>query len=505
MNSNIDYKDNNLNVNNNILKDVGFRTNGELYIGVVGSVRSGKSTFIRRFIECKVSPYINDEDLKNKLIDDLPQSSEGKTIMTVEPKFVPSQPVYISVEEDINLNIRLVDCVGYVIPSSKGYVNDDGSPRLVKTPWKVDSIPFLEAATLGTQKVIENHSHIGVLLTSDGSFGEFSRDEYEEVEEKLVSELKDLNKPFVIVLNTKEPNSDNTKNLVKDLFDKYDVNVVPVNAMEMTDSEIDLILQKSLEEFEITKLDINVPSWLKNLDNKFEIKKEFNDVLDMVTVDFRKFKHVNEIILTLKECNLFDEVTLSNLNSGTGEVVIDLSCNDELYNNVLESLLGDILTDREKFLDFVSKAVEYKEEYEKYKEAIECVKSTGYGISVPTTDNMTLTTPEIIKQGSRYGIRLKAIAPSIHMIKVDVESSFEPIIGTEEQSKILIDKIMADYEKDPKEIWNSAIFGRKLCDVVNDGIKGKLYLLNEQTQYKFRESLEKVVNKGHGGLLAIIL
>ena len=490
---------------NKVIKDVGFRTNGELYIGVVGSVRSGKSTFIRNFVEKKVLPYLNEDDLKNKLVDDLPQSAEGKTIMTVEPKFVPSSPVYINIDEDININIRLVDCVGYVIPSAKGYVNEDGSPRLVKTPWKVDNIPFLEAATLGTQKVIENHSHIGVLITSDGSFGEFTRNEYELVEEKLVNELKELNKPFVIVLNTKEPNSVNTNNLVNELFNKYDVNVVPVDVTSLTEEEIDLILQKSLEEFEITKLDLNVPSWLKNLNNKYELKKEFNDIIDMVTVDYRKFKQVKEIINRLKESDLFEDVTLVELNSATGEVVIDLTCNDDLYNNILESLLGDILSDREKFLSFVEDAVEYKTEYDKYKDAIESCKATGYGISIPTTDSMTLTNPEIIKQGSRYGIKLKAIAPSIHMIKVDVESSFEPIIGTEEQSKILIDKIMSDHDKNPDEIWNSAIFGRKLCDVVNDGIKGKLFLLNEQTQYKFRESLEKVVNKGHGGMFAIIL
>ena len=490
---------------NKVIKDVGFRTNGELYIGVVGSVRSGKSTFIRKFVESKVLPYVDDETIKNKLVDDLPQSAEGKTIMTVEPKFVPSSPVYISVDEDININIRLVDCVGYVIPSSKGYINEDGSPRLVKTPWKVEDIPFLEAATLGTQKVIENHSHIGILLTSDGSFGEFSRDEYELVEEKLVNELKELNKPFVIVLNTKEPESVSTSNLVDELYKKYDVNVVPIDATKLSESEIDLILQKSLEEFEITKLDLNIPSWLKNLNNKYEIKKEFNDIIDIVTVDYRKFKEVKEILEKLKECGLFEEVTLVELNSATGEVVIDLVCSDELYNEILESLLGDTLNDREKFLNFVEYALEYKTEYEKYKDAIESCKATGYGISVPTTDSMTLTNPEIIKQGSRYGIKLKAIAPSIHMIKVDVESSFEPIIGTEEQSKILIDKIMSDHDKNPDEIWNSAIFGRKLCDVVNDGIKGKLFLLNEQTQYKFRESLEKVVNKGHGGMLAIIL
>ncbi len=490
---------------NDVIRDVVFRTNGELYIGVVGSVRSGKSTFIRKFIETKVSPYVMNEELKNKLIDDLPQSSDGKTIMTVEPKFVPSSPVYISVDEEINLNVRLVDCVGYIIPSSKGYINEDGSPRLVKTPWKVESIPFEEAATLGTKKVIENHSHIGILLTSDGSFGEFSREEYELVEEKLVEEMKELEKPFVIVINTTNPNSEETNNLVTELNDKYDVNVLAINANELTEDDIDTILQKALEEFEITKLDLNVPNWIKELDNSFDIKKEFNDVLDNVTIEYRKFKHINKLRDTLKESNLFESVTITDLNSGTGEVTIDLTCSDELFNDILKMLLGEMMDDRGKFIKFIQESIISNKEYAYYKEALEFSKKTGYGISMPTTSEMTLSTPEIIKQGNRYGIKLKAIAPSIHMIKVDVESSFEPIIGSEEQSKILLEKIMKDYETDPQALWNSEIFGRKLCDVVNDGIKGKLFLLNDQTQYKFRESLEKVVNKGHGGLLAIIL
>ena len=425
--------------------------------------------------------------------------------MTVEPKFVPSNPVYISVNEEVNLNVRLVDCVGYIIPSAKGYVNEDGTPRLVNTPWKGEAIPFEEAATLGTQKVIENHSHIGVLMTSDGSFGEFKREEYKVVEEKLVYELKEINKPFVIVLNSSNPNSPETQNLRNEIEKEYDVNTVAINIMDMSSNDIDVILEKALEEFEITKLNINVPNWLKNLDNNFEIKKEFNDNIDKVTLEYRKFKHVTIMAKTLSESKLFESVQISNLDPGTGEVVIDLNTKEELFDEVLQLLLGDIMDDKSKFIEFIQTSINAKKMFDDYKEAIEECKSTGYGIATPTVEQMTLNTPEIIKQGSRYGIRLKAVAPSIHMIKVDVESAFEPIIGSEEQSKMLLDKIMDDYEKAPEDIWNSAIFGRKLSDVVNDGIKAKLYLLNEESQYKFRESLEKVVNKGHGGILAIIL
>ena len=490
---------------NNVIRDVVFRTNGELYIGVVGSVRVGKSTFIRKFIETKVSPYVTDESIKNKLIDDLPQSCEGKTIMTVEPKFVPSNPVNISVNEEINLNIRLVDCVGYIIPSSKGYVNDDGTPRLVNTPWKADAIPFEEAAYLGTKKVIENHSHIGVLLTSDGSFGEFNRDEYQNVEEKIVEELKQLNKPFVIVLNTINPYSNETMNLCGELQLKYDVNVVAINILDMTEKDIDLILEKSLEEFEITKLNINIPNWLNNLDDSFMQKQIFNDLIDSVTIDYRKFKHIEKIKSTLSECELSSNVVISNLDSGTGEVTIDMEVHENLFNDILKEILGDIMDDKAKFIDYLQTSKKALKIYEEYKEAIETSMATGYGIATPNVEKMELCKPEVIKQGSRYGIKLKATAPSIHMIKVDVESSFEPIIGSEEQSKMLLEKINNDFEKNPNEVWNSAIFGRKLCDVVNDGIKAKLYLLSEESQYKFRESLEKVINKGRGGILAFII
>lgn len=491
-------------MSNNVMRDYVFRTNGELYIGVVSAVRCGKSTFIRKFIEQKVCPYV-DIDVRDKLIDDLPQSSEGKTIMTVEPKFVPSNPVYINIDNDICLNVRLVDCVGYIIPSAKGYVNEDGTPRLVQTPWKVESIPFEEAANLGTKKVIENHSNIGILLTSDGSFGEFSRTEYMLIEEQLVEEMKQLDKPFVIVLNTRNPNDNQTIDLVNKLSEKYQVTVLAVDVLNMTETDIDRILNEALNEFDITKLDINVPNWLKDLDDSLDIKKEFIALLDEVTIDFRKFKHANDIKNKLGESRLFESVVITNLDSGTGEVSIEATCKNGLYEEIIESLIGDIIDDKGKFLKFIQESVKNNKKYHQYMEAIECANATGYGIAQPLIEDMKLDDPEVIKQGSRYGIKLRAIAPSIHMIKVEVESTFEPMIGTEEQSKMLVESITEDAKDNPQEIWNSTIFGRKLSEVVNDGIKAKLYLLNENTQYKFRESLEKVVNKNKGGLITILL
>ena len=490
---------------NKVIRDVVYRTNGEMYIGVVGSVRSGKSMFIRKFIQTKVLPFVESEDLKHKIIDELPQSAEGKAIMTVEPKFVPSTPVQITVDDNLKLNARLVDCVGYIIESAKGYINEDGTPRLVRTPWFSDNIAFEEAATIGTQKVISNHSNIGILMTSDGSFGEFTRPEYESVEAKLVNELKDLNKPFVIVLNTTSPNSTNAKKLVESLTIKYEVATIAVNVMDLTEKDIDNILKESLNEFDISKLDLKVPTWISALDDSHKYKKDFNELISSVTGEYRKFKDAQNIRDHLKGYESLKKVEISNIDSGTGEVEITIEFNDGIYDEILSEILGEAVNDKGQFITLLQSFVKAKQEYDKIKTALESVKATGYGIATPVPEDMQLDTPEVIKQGSRYGIKLRAMAPSIHMIKVDVESSFEPIIGTEEQSKKLLEKIMEEYNDDPNQIWNSEIFGRKLSDVVNDGVRAKLYLFPENLQYKLIESLEKIVNKGKGGILVIML
>lgn len=486
-----------------IIKDIVVRTNGELYIGVVGSVRSGKSTFIRKFIEKKVLPYVSEN--KDKIIDELPQSSSGKTIMTVEPKFVPSIPANITIENDINLSVRLVDCVGYVLKDSKGYINEDGTMKLVKTPWFVDDIPFIEAATLGTRKVMENHSHLGIVMTSDGSFGDFSREDYEAKETEIIEEMKKLNKPFMIVLNTVEPNNEKTTKLIENLKTKYNVNVLAIDVESMNETDIDNILKEALDEFDITRLNVSAPSWISNLSDSNEYKMVFKNHVSQVTGEYRKFKDVCNIMEYFKKCEMFTTVEVTSVNSGTGEVELSLECSDELYDEVLKSIIGDALDDKGLFITFLEECKEAKNEYFKYKAAIESVKNTGYGIATPLLEEMTLDEPSIVKQGGRYGIKLRALAPSIHMFKVDVESVFEPIIGTEEQSNKLLEKIMSDYDDNPNTIWTSEIFGRKLSEVVNDGVKAKLYLVPDNIQAKLRDCMEKIVNKGKGGLLAIIL
>lgn len=492
-------------MSNNVIRDVVYRTNGEMFIGVVGSVRSGKSLFIRRFMEKKVLPYVLDDSAKDKIIDDLPQSAEGKTIMTVEPKFVPANMVSIVISEELKMNVRLVDCVGFVIPSSKGYVNEDGSSRLVTTPWFSGDIPFVEAASVGTKKVIENHSHIGIVMTSDGSFSSFTRSEYEEAEERIINEMKTFDKPFVIILNTTAPNSKETKKLVEAMKDKYQVAVLAINVNELTEKDIDNVLKEALNEFNISKLDIKVPSWISCLDNENVIKNSFNKTIEDTTGEFRKFKHTTLIKERLSENELFSSVKITSIDAGLGEVEITIDCDDELYQKIVNEIIGENIEDKGNFIDFLQKAAKAKKEYETYQAALESVQATGYGISIPPISKMKLETPEVLKQGGRYGVKLKAIAPSIHMIKVDVESTFEPIIGSEEQSKSLIDSLMNGYDENPEIIWDSVIFGRKLSDVVSDGVKAKLYMVPENIQYKFKESLEKVVNKGKGGIIAFIL
>ena len=485
-------------MNNDALLSIVNRTKGEFFIGVVGSVRSGKSTFIKRFIEIKALPYINDEFLKNKVIDELPQSSAGKQIMTVEPKFVPQAALPLVINEETTINMRLVDSVGYVIPSAIGYSTEEG-PRLVKTPWLEEPIPFKDAAELGTKKVIQNHSNIGIIITSDGSFGDFSRSDYEANERILIEELQSLEKPFVVVLNSATPNS-NEAQIIKNSIEKnYDIPVLCINVIEMTDSDIDRILSKALEEFPISELDIKLPSWLSALDSTFSIKNSFNEAIDEATKAFKKFKHIEKIKAALSKNSEFKEVTISSIDPSIGKAEIKICCDDSLYYSILDDIFEEKIETRGDFIRILQEMKIGKKEYDNIKQALECVKQTGYGVSLPNKEEMTLAKPEVIKQGSRYGIKLKAIAPSIHMIKVDVESTFEPIIGSEEQSKNLMNSM------DKDDIWDQEIFGRSISEVVNDGIKAKIHTIPEGAKAKFRETLEKIVNNGNGGLIAIIL
>lgn len=484
----------------NVIKDVATRTNGEVYIGVVGSVRSGKSTFIRRFMERKVLPLVEDKDTYKKILDELPQSGDGKTIMTVEPKFIPSNQINV-VSDGLSFSVRLVDCVGYIIPKAKGYLNDDGSSRMVKTPWFAEEISFEEAAKLGTQKVIDSHSNVGIVITSDGSFGEFEENDYDQVLNDVVGELQNSNKPFVIVLNTKNPNSEHCLNKKKTLEEMYGVNVTVLDVDLMNENDIDTLLKNALNEFSISELSIEVPTWVNNLNENVTFKQEFNDALS----DLKQFSKMKDAFLLQEKLiatELFESVDITEIDPSNGMVTIDIKIGEEVYSNCIEEILGEKLDDRGKLIEILIKYKENNIMYDKLSSSLKALDSQGYSIALPSVEEMNLSEPELSKQGNRYGIKIKATAPAIYMVKVDVESVFEPIIGSKEQAEALIEHMSKD---NTTNLWNSEIFGRKLCDVINDGVRSKILAVPEIVQFKYKDAINKVINKTKGGVIAIVL
>jgi len=487
-----------------IISSIAKRGNGEIYLGVVGAVRTGKSTFIKRVIENLVVPNITDDFDKKKCLDEIPQSAEGKTIMTTEPKFVPSNGATIKVES-FETNVKLVDCVGYVIPGSNGYEDEDGNPRMVKTPWFPDAVPFVEAAEIGTQKVIKDHSTIGIVVTSDGSFGEIKRDSYIEAEEKIVGELKEIGKPFIVILNTVHPTNTETQELSRNLSEVYDVPVMPINVEAMNEKEIMNILKEALYEFPVLDIMVNMPEWVHVLPNKNEIKMHYLEKIKESVISVEKIKDVDYIISHFEDSPYISKSYISELDAASGVITINLESPNELYDETLKSLMGESATTKAGLLKIFASYKESKEETDLIRNALKQAKTTGYGIVYPTLKDMKLETPEIVKQGSRYGVKLKALASSIHLMKVDVESTFEPIIGSELQSKELINYLMKDYETDPSSIWKSEIFGRSLEVIVQEGIQAKLNMMPDNTRFKLSNTVTKIVNKGSNNLIAIVL
>ena len=487
-----------------LLSSIAKRGNGEIYLGVVGAVRTGKSTFIKRFIENLVVPSITDEYERKRCLDEIPQSAQGKAIMTTEPKFVPSNGAKIKVD-DFEADIKLVDCVGFVIPNAVGYEDVDGNPRMIKTPWFSESVPFVEAAEIGTEKVIKDHSTIGIVVTTDGSFGELKREDYLDAEEKVIGELLSIGKPFIIVLNSSKPNSTETRGLAESLQSTYNVPVMPMNVESMEEPEILEILKQALYEFPILDIAVELPEWVHVLPNTHEIKKHYLDKIRESVTNVSKVRDAEDIMAHFTDSEIISKAYISQLDTANGVVHIRLESDDSLYQNVLKSLVGDDATSKAGLLKVFTTYAEGKEELDGLKDALKMTKSTGYGIVYPTLKDMKLSTPEIIKQGSRYGVKLKAVASSIHMMKVDVESTFEPIIGSELQSKELINYLMKDYQTDPSSIWKSEIFGRSLEVIVKEGIQAKLSIMPPNTRYKLSQTVTKIVNKGSSNLIAFVI
>lgn len=486
-----------------ILKDIGLRNNGDIYLGVVGPVRVGKSTFIKRFMEVMVIPHITNEDDKKRALDELPQSGLGKTIMTMEPKFVPANAVEINVEENLSVKVRLIDCVGYIIENSQGYL-EDGKMRLVKTPWFSETIPFDEAAKIGTQKVIKEHSTLGICIVSDGTITEFKREEYLSAEEQVIEELNSIEKPYVIVLNTKTPSAETTFNLKNELEKKYNVPVIAVNVESMTENDATEILRQALYQYPISNIDVALPNWVSVLDENHYLKQSIKNSIEEAMGNARTIRDVNTINDVIKNNEYIANSSLSNVDTGTGVVTVQMEVKDGLYETILKELVGCEISDKAQLIAVLTEFVKAKREYQLIGSALQMAETTGYGFSNASLETMKIEKPTATKSGNRYGVKIKAIASTYHIIKVDLETSFEPTLGSKMQSDYFLDYLLKAYEEDPKKVLECELFGQKFGDIIKAGITGKLATLPEPIKIKLQQLIKTISNKGKSNLIAFV-
>ncbi|ADL07742.1 stage IV sporulation protein A [Thermosediminibacter oceani] len=487
-----------------LFKDIAERTGGDIYIGVVGPVRAGKSTFVKKFMELLVIPNIQDPNARVRAKDELPQSGAGRTITTAEPKFIPSQAVEITFKDNIKFRVRLVDNVGFSVKGALGYEDENG-PRMVSTPWFDEEIPFQEAAEIGTRKVIEEHSTIGVVVTTDGTITDIPRENYVDAEERVVNELKAIGKPFVIVLNSINPSSESTLELKEELESKYDVPVLPLDCQAMTQKDIYALLEQILYEFPLMEINIHIPKWVEVLEKEHWLRQQFEKTVKETVKDIHRVRDIERIVTDLGASDFLERVEIKEMNLGTGTADLNLEAKKDLFYKVLSELSGLTIEGDHHLMSLMKDLTKAKKEYDKVAKALDDVKKVGYGIVPPQLDELTLEEPEIIRQGSRFGVRIRAIAPSIHMIRADIQTEISPIIGTEKQSEELISYLMSEFENDPEKIWQTNIFGKSLQDLVREGIQNKLLHMPEAAQSKLQETLQRIVNEGSGSLICIIL
>lgn len=487
-----------------IYKDISKRTNGDIYIGVVGPVRTGKSTFIKNFMQSFVIPNIQNEYKKDRALDELPQSASGKTIMTTEPKFIPNESVEICLDNNVRFKTRLVDCVGYLVDGAVGHMEDD-MPRMVKTPWSEEDIPFSRAAEIGTKKVITDHSTIGIVVTTDGSITDIDRNSYIEAEERVIRELKQINKPYIVILNSTNPNSKETKKLEEELSEKYNSRVISMDIENMREDDFTNIFERVLEEFPVTEIGFDLPEWFSILDLDHWLKQDIiTTVRDFIDKDY-SIREINGLLDKMKDDEKFKNVYLKDANMESGNVKVEIDITPDIFYRILsEQSNFDVKSDADIF-SLLRDFANTKSEYDKIAMAMEEVRIKGYGIITPTMDELKLEEPEIVKQGSKFGVKLKASAPSIHMIRADIETEVSPIVGSEKQSEDLVKYLLSEFETDPKKIWESNIFGKSLHSLVNEGLHNKLYRMPDEAQMKLQETLQKIINEGSGGLICIIL
>ena len=487
-----------------IYKDISLRTGGDIYIGVVGPVRTGKSTFITRFMEKLVLPNISNKLQKQIAIDEIPQSADGKTIMTTQPRFIPANAVKVQFKNNSSAKIRLVDCVGYLVDGAVGH-EEDNKPRLVKTPWDEKEIPFEKAAEIGTRKVIEDYSTIGVVITTDGSIGEIPRSNYVKAEEKVIKELKSINKPFIIVLNTKNTQDEKTIKLADELEQKYNVTVVCVNVDSMTAEDISAIMEKVLLEFPMCGFNVDLPKWMQTLPATNSVVEEVIEKIKVGCSNVRKMRDFAELYNVFDKSDNFDGIEIKELRLSDGICEYKIQPKENLYYKVLSDECGEEISDDYMLMSYIKGFSQAKKRFSKIKEALSEAENSGYGVVLPTIDEMNLEEPVLVKQGGKYGVKLKASAPSLHIMKVDVSTEVSPIVGTEKQGEDLINYITSRFEDNPQGIWDTNMFGKSLHDLVKEGLSDKLTGMPKEAQNKMRKTLTRIVNENKGGLICILL
>lgn len=485
-----------------LYKDIQIRTGGEIYLGVVGPVRTGKSTFIKRFMNLLVLPFMEDEHEKERAQDEMPQSAGGKTITTTEPKFIPKEAAHIRLGSDIDVDVRLIDCVGYMVDGASGHLEEQ-EERMVKTPWSVEEIPFTKAAEIGTRKVIRDHSTIGIVVTCDGSFGELPRESFLEAEERTIRELKELGKPFLVLLNSAKPYADETRALADEISEKYQVTVMPVNCEQLKREDINHIMENVLYEFPLTMIEFYMPKWVEMLPCEHKVKQ---DLILQIKQLMNRLNHIRDISgggLQL-ESEYIRKCKLDGISMSDGCVRVVLDVDDRYYYEMLSDLVGENIESEYQLLSTLRDMARMKKEYTKVLHAMEAVRYKGYGVVMPDREEIVLAKPELIKQGNKFGVKIKAESPSIHLIKATIETEISPIVGTEEQAQDLI-RYISDTGTNEEGIWETNIFGKTVEQLVNDGITGKISMINEESQIKLQETMQKIVNDLNGGMVCIII
>ncbi|MCT4508515.1 MAG: stage IV sporulation protein A [Tepidibacter sp.] len=488
----------------NIYEDISRRTQGDIYIGVVGPVRTGKSTFIKRFMELLVIPNIDNDYKKERTKDELPQSGTGKTIMTVEPKFVPADGIEIKVKDKLRMKIRMVDCVGYLVDGALGH-EEEGKERMVSTPWMEKQIPFEMAAEIGTKKVIKEHSTIGVVMLTDGSVTGIDRNSYVTSEERVINELKELNKPFSIILNTRTPKDEKTLELKNELEDKYDMPVLPLDILNMDLEDVENVMETILFDFPLREININLPKWVEGLEKNHWIKNDIIKSIKESLDDVGKIRDVKNIVNRFEGIEFLDKCELDDVGLGEGIVNIKLDTKQDLFYNVLEEKSGFRIDGEHQLLSLISKLSKVKSEYDKVEIALNDVRDKGYGLVPPSLEELTLDTPEKVKKGNQYGVKLRAKAPSIHLIRADITTEVSPVVGTEKQGEELVKYLLEGFEENPEQIWQSNMFGKSLHDLVKEQLQNKLFMMPEDVRVKMQKTLQKIINEGSANLITIIL